>query len=105
MLFQSADCCVLACVVLVVYGGLLALTYGVFQRAPTGFIPQQDQGRLIANIQLPDSASLERTKAVVAKIEKIAQRYARHRAHGRLRGHVVSVASEQPQFRLDVHRP
>jgi len=51
---------------------LLALTYAVFQRAPTGFIPQQDQGRLIANIQLPDSASLERTKAVVAKIEKIA---------------------------------
>ena len=60
-------------VVLVVYGGLLALTYGVFQRAPTGFIPQQDQGRLIANIQLPDSASLERTEAVVAKIEKIAR--------------------------------
>jgi len=36
------------------------------------FIPQQDQGRLIANIQLPDSSSLERTKAVVAKIVKIA---------------------------------
>ena len=45
-------------VVLVVYGGLLALTYVAFQKAPTGFIPQQDQGRLIANIQLPDSASL-----------------------------------------------
>ena len=59
-------------VVLAVYGGLIALTYWEFQRAPTGFIPQQDQGRLIANIQLPDSASLERTEAVVAKIEKIA---------------------------------
>ena len=57
-------------VVLAVYGGLLALTYLTFQRAPTGFIPQQDQGRLIANIQLPDSASLERTKAVVAKIRE-----------------------------------
>ena len=60
-------------VVLAVYGGLLALTYGVFQRAPTGFIPQQDQGRLIANIQLPDSSSLERTEAVVDKIVKIAR--------------------------------
>ena len=60
-------------VVLLVYGGLLALTYWAFQRAPTGFIPQQDQGRLIANIQLPDSASLQRTEAVVAKIEKIAR--------------------------------
>ena len=59
-------------VVLLVYAGLLGLTYVTFQRAPTGFIPQQDQGRLIANIQLPDSASLERTNAVVAKVVKIA---------------------------------
>ena len=49
------------------------MTYVTFQRAPTGFIPQQDQGRLIANIQLPDSASLQRTEAVVAKIQKIAR--------------------------------
>ena len=99
-------------VVLVVYGGLLALTYVAFQRAPTGFIPQQDQGRLIANIQLPDSASLERTKAVVAKIQKIAGRpqiAARPAspacAHGGLRGQFVPVAGQQFQFRLDVHRP
>ena len=94
-------------VVLVVYGGLLALTYGVFQRAPTGFIPQQDQGRLIANIQLPDSASLERTEAVVAKIVKIAARHDRPAsgAHGGLRGQFVPVAGQQFQFRLDVHRP
>jgi multidrug efflux pump len=42
-------------------------------KAPTGFIPQQDQGRLIVNIQLPDSASLQRTQAAVAQIEKIAR--------------------------------
>ncbi len=35
----------ISAVVLVVYGGLLGLTYWTFQRAPTGFIPQQDQGR------------------------------------------------------------
>jgi multidrug efflux pump len=58
--------------VLVVYGGLLALTYHAFQRAPTGFIPQQDQGRLILAVQLPDSASLERTKNTMALVEKIA---------------------------------
>ena len=39
--------------------GLLVLTYWVFQTAPIGFIPQQDQGRLIVNVQLPDSASLD----------------------------------------------
>jgi multidrug efflux pump len=61
----------LALVVLLIYCGLLVMTYRVFQQAPTGFIPQQDQGRLICNIQLPDSASLERTKAVVAKVVDI----------------------------------
>jgi multidrug efflux pump len=59
--------------VVLVYGGLLALTWWTFQKAPTGFIPQQDQGRLIANIQLPDSASLERTKAALAKVEAITR--------------------------------
>ena len=58
--------------VAIVYAGLVVLTYFVFMRAPTGFIPQQDQGRLIVNIQLPDSASLTRTKEVIALVEKIA---------------------------------
>jgi multidrug efflux pump len=62
----------LSLVVLFVYCGLLILTYRIFQKAPTGFIPQQDQGRLIVNIQLPDSASLERTKAAVQEIDRIA---------------------------------
>ncbi len=60
-------------VVLLLYGVLLVATYVVFQKAPTGFIPQQDQGRLIVNIQLPDSASLERTKEAVAKIDQITR--------------------------------
>src|SRR5437868_12103740 len=55
-------------------GGLLVLTGWTFNRAPTGFVPAQDQGRIICNIQLPDSASLERTKNAMAKIEAIARR-------------------------------
>jgi multidrug efflux pump len=58
--------------VLVVYGGLVVLTYAVFRKAPTGFIPEQDQGRLIVNVLLPDSASLQRTQQTVAQIERIA---------------------------------
>jgi multidrug efflux pump len=58
-------------VVLVVYAGLLAMTYWAFMKAPVGFIPQQDQGRLICNVQLPDSASLERTQQIVKQVEKI----------------------------------
>jgi multidrug efflux pump len=52
--------------------GLLALTYTRFQGTPRGFIPSQDMGYMLVNIQLPDSASIERTKAVIAQINKIA---------------------------------
>lgn len=62
-----------AAVALVVYGGLLVLTYWTIQRVPTGFIPQQDQGYLIVSIQLPDGASLNRTDEVVRKVSKLAR--------------------------------
>jgi multidrug efflux pump len=61
----------LAVLVLVVYGGLLLLTYRGFTTIPGGFIPQQDQGYGIINIQLPDGASVERTEAVVARLTDI----------------------------------
>ncbi len=60
-------------VVLIGYAGLLVLTYYVFQKAPTGFVPQQDQGRLLVSIQLPDSASLQRTQEIIGKVEAIAR--------------------------------
>jgi hydrophobe/amphiphile efflux-1 (HAE1) family protein len=59
--------------VLLVYGGLLVLTYFEFTEAPTGFVPQQDKGYLLLNVQLPDSASVERTQKVIAHIERIAR--------------------------------
>jgi multidrug efflux pump len=58
--------------VLLVYGGLLALTWWSFTQTPTGFIPAQDKGYLLVNVQLPDAASSTRTKDVMAQIEKIA---------------------------------
>ncbi|MFN3077162.1 MAG: efflux RND transporter permease subunit, partial [Alphaproteobacteria bacterium] len=61
----------LAVLLLVVYGGLIALTAWQFQRAPTGFIPEQDQGYLITVIQLPPGASLARTDAVVRRAAEI----------------------------------
>jgi multidrug efflux pump len=59
-------------VVLAVYGGLLGLTWWGFTRTPTGFIPQQDKGYLLVNVQLPDAASVTRTQDVVRQIEAIA---------------------------------
>src|SRR5262249_39250163 len=63
----------LSFIVLFVYAGLLGLTYWEFQRTPTGFIPQQDKGYLLLNVQLPDSASVERTQRVMARIESAAR--------------------------------
>ena len=59
--------------VLLVYGGLLWLTYWGYKQLPTGFIPSQDKGYLVASIQLPDSSSALRTREVIARIEKIAK--------------------------------
>jgi multidrug efflux pump len=58
--------------VLLVYGGLLGLTWWGFTHTPNGFIPQQDKGYLLVNVQLPDAASVARTKEVVERIEQIA---------------------------------
>ena len=59
--------------VMLVYGGLLGLTYVGLTRLPVGFIPNQDKGYLLINVQLPDAASLERTSDVVARVGKIAR--------------------------------
>jgi multidrug efflux pump len=59
-------------VALAVYAGLLGLTYWEVIRTPRGFIPSQDMGYLLISVQLPDSASMERTQAVMKRIEKIA---------------------------------
>lgn len=61
----------LSVIVLILYVGVIGLTGFGFTRVPVGFIPSQDKGRLIVNIQLPDSASLERTIEVVEAVDKI----------------------------------
>ena len=62
----------LSAIVLLIYAGLIGLTAFGFARIPSGFVPSQDKGYLLVNIQLPDSASLERTVEVTAAVERIA---------------------------------
>jgi multidrug efflux pump len=61
----------LSVIVLLLYGGMLFLTYKGFMTTPKGFIPSADMGYLMANIQLPDSASAERTVAAMDYLETI----------------------------------
>src|SRR5258708_9595989 len=46
----------------------------MFTRARSGLVPAQDQGRVIASVQLPDSAALWRTQETVALAEQIARK-------------------------------
>jgi len=55
----------IAVIMLFIYAGLIALTAQQFQKTPTGFIPQQDQGYMITVFQLPPGASLTRTDEVI----------------------------------------
>ncbi len=56
---------------LAAYAVLIGLTGLQFSRAPTGFIPELDQGYLITVVQLPPGASLARTDEVVRRAAKI----------------------------------
>ncbi len=56
---------------LLAYGGLLYLTYVSHDRLPKGFIPSQDMGYLMINVQLPDSASSERTLTTMKKMQDL----------------------------------
>jgi multidrug efflux pump len=52
-------------VMLVLYGGLIGLTYFQFVRTPSGFIPPLDRAYFITALSLPPGASLERTDELV----------------------------------------
>ncbi|HEY8514749.1 MAG TPA: multidrug efflux RND transporter permease subunit [Candidatus Binatia bacterium] len=50
---------------------LCAATWLLVRIVPTGFLPMDDQGYIVVDVQLPDGASQERTAAVVHRVDKI----------------------------------
>ncbi|ATQ41689.1 efflux RND transporter permease subunit [Caulobacter mirabilis] len=59
-------------VAVLIYVGFLGLTFLGFKVVPPGFVPMQDKYYLVGIAQLPNSASLDRTEAVVKQMSKIA---------------------------------
>ncbi|MEN8152176.1 MAG: efflux RND transporter permease subunit, partial [Planctomycetota bacterium] len=59
-----------AIVALVLFVGLVYLALQGFGALPTGFVPQEDEGYCIVNIQLPEGASLGRTNEVMFRASK-----------------------------------
>ena len=58
-------------VVVLIFVGLLGLTYFVYLRVPQAFVPEEDAGYFITVVQAPAGASLEYTTKVAGQAEKI----------------------------------
>ncbi len=84
--------------VLLVYGGLLWLTYAGFVSTPTGFIPSQDKGYLLVNVQLPDSASVQRTEQVMQHVEEIARKEPGVHDRVAIAGQSILLNANSPNF-------
>ena len=54
---------------MVIYAAIIGVVALVYTRLPTSFLPAEDQGTLLVNIQLPPGATIERTQAVMEQVE------------------------------------
>jgi len=60
--------------VLLVYVLIVGVVGWLYVRMPTAFLPNEDQGNLIVNVQLPPGATAARTEAVIAQVEDYFQK-------------------------------
>jgi multidrug efflux pump len=54
---------------LIIYAAIIGVVVVVYMRLPTSFLPSEDQGNIIVNVQLPPGATQERTLAVMQQVE------------------------------------
>jgi HAE1 family hydrophobic/amphiphilic exporter-1 len=79
--------------------GVVILGAGLFgSRLPAGFIPDEDQGLLGVNVTLPPGASLERTAAVLTRIENIVGKTAGIDSFATIGGFGLVTNTYQPNF-------
>jgi hydrophobic/amphiphilic exporter-1 (mainly G- bacteria), HAE1 family len=61
--------------VMVVWLGVFVFTGWWLSRTPEGFLPEEDQGYVLIAIQLPDAASLDRTREVTQRMDKVFRKF------------------------------
>lgn len=74
-------------------GGVVVLIGLLASRVPVGFVPDEDQGFLLVNLQLPDAASLERTDAVMRQVEQILESETRVEGFNTVTGFSLSIGA------------
>ena len=62
-----------AVLVMLTFGALVVAVWGLIATRPTGLVPPEDQGYLLAVVSLPPAASLERTNAAMSDVTRIAR--------------------------------
>jgi HAE1 family hydrophobic/amphiphilic exporter-1 len=79
--------------------GVVIVGVGMIGRVlPAGFIPDEDQGLVGVNVQLPPAASLERTSAVLRKVEAILAKTEGIDSYQTIGGYGVVTSTYQPNF-------
>src|SRR5690349_15691852 len=92
MLIRRAVVTVL--IVVIVIGGVALLGRAL----PAGFIPEEDQGLFGVNVQLPPAASLERTSAVLRRVEEILTKVDGVESFQTIGGYGAVTSTYQPNF-------
>ena len=59
---------------LVLFFAGLGLTYWVFKKVPTGFVPDEDQGYFMVTVQSPEGASLAYTSKIMEQVQEVLAR-------------------------------
>jgi len=73
---------------------ILALGSGVLA-IPTGFVPAEDKGALLINLQLPDASSINRTKAAMDKLGALLQEDSRIETVTAITGYSILSGARQ----------
>src|ERR1051325_4525720 len=92
MLVRRAAITVLLVGVVILGAGLLG------RQLPAGFIPEEDQALLGVNVQLPPGASLERTGAVLTRVEEIVAKAQGVDSFATIGGFGLVTNTYQPNF-------
>lgn len=58
---------------IVIVGGAIAVIMTLGSTLPQGFLPSEDQGYLMVDVQLPDGAALERTESVTERVVELTR--------------------------------
>ena len=83
----------------IVLVGVVIVGVGLLGRQlPAGFIPDEDQGLFGVNVQLPPAASLERTSAVLRKVEEVLSKTEGVESYTTIGGYGAVTSTYQPNF-------